>query len=52
MNFSKVVNLGIVACPGGEAFCDDIVEYLKRNYTAKHRQKVDLIAKVYGMTRD
>ncbi|MBO7047492.1 MAG: ribose-phosphate pyrophosphokinase-like domain-containing protein, partial [Spirochaetia bacterium] len=52
MNYSKVVNLGIVACPGGEAFCDTIVDYLKRNYTAKHRQKVDLIAKVYGMSRD
>ncbi|MBR4684731.1 MAG: ribose-phosphate diphosphokinase [Spirochaetia bacterium] len=52
MNYSKVVNLGIVACPGGEAFCDTIVDYLKRNYTAKHRQKVELIAKAYGISRD
>ena len=52
MNYSKVVNLGIVACPGGEAFCDTIVDYLKRNYTAKHRQKVELIAKAYGIPKD
>lgn len=52
MNFSKVVNLGIVSCPGGERFCDNIVAYLKRNYTLKHNRKVDLIARTYGMTRE
>lgn len=52
MNFSKVVNLGIVSCPGGERFCDNIVAYLKRNYTLKHNRKVDYIARTYGMTRE
>lgn len=52
MNFSKVANLGVVACPGGEKFADDVIAYLKRNYTNKHIKKVELLAKNYGMTKD
>jgi len=52
MNYSKVVNMGVVACPGGEAFCDSVVDYLKRNYTTRLNSKAEAISKAYGISKD
>ncbi len=52
MRFSKPVNLGIVACPGAEVFANDIVLNLKKNYSKKHKQKADLVSRLYGMERE
>ncbi len=52
MRFSKPVNLGIVACPGAEVFADDIILNLKKNYSKKHKQKADLVSRLYGMERE
>ena len=52
MRFSKPVNLGIVSCPGAEVFADDIILNLKKNYSKKHKQKADLVSRLYGMERE
>lgn len=52
MNFSKIVNLGVVACPGGERFSEEIIAYLKRNYINKHKKKIELLAATYGLTEE
>jgi ribose-phosphate pyrophosphokinase len=52
MRFSKPVNMGIVACPGAEVFADDIILNLKKNYTKKHKQKAELISRLYGMEKE
>lgn len=52
MRFSKPINLGIIACPGAEAFTDDIVLHLKKYYTRKHKSRVELISRAYGISQD
>ncbi len=52
MRYSKPVNLGIVACPGAEVFADDIVLHLKKYYMKKHKKKIELISRAYGMPQD
>ncbi len=52
MRFSKPVNLGIVACPGAELFTDDIILHLKKNYIKKHKKKIELISRAYGLPHD
>jgi ribose-phosphate pyrophosphokinase len=52
MRFSKPVNMGIVACPGAEVFADDIILNLKKNYSKKHKQKADIVSRLYGMERE
>ncbi len=52
MRFSRPVNLGIVACPGAELFADDIVLHLKKYYAKKHKKKIEIISRAYGMPKD
>ena len=52
MRFSKPVNMGIVACPGAEVFAEDVILNLKRNYTKKHKQKADIVSRLYGMEKE
>lgn len=49
MSFSKPTNLGIIACPGGEKFADEITIHLKQMFRKKFEKKTNLIAKKYGI---
>lgn len=44
--------MGVVACPGAEVFADDIILNLKKNYTKKHKQKADIVSRLYGMEKE
>ncbi|MBN2618610.1 MAG: ribose-phosphate diphosphokinase [Spirochaetales bacterium] len=52
MSFSQPTKLGIVACPGGEQFADEIITNLKSIYYRRFEKKTRNISKVYGVTEE
>lgn len=48
MPYSEPTNLAIVACPGGEAFADEVIEHLSRIYKHRFTLRNDAIARKYG----
>ncbi len=52
MSFSKPTTLGVIACPGGEAFADEIASHLKAIYKTRFEKKANYIARLYGMSRE
>ncbi len=52
MSFSKPTSLGIIACPGGEAFADEVASHLKAIYKTRFEKKVNYMAKLYGISRE
>ncbi|MDR3148207.1 MAG: ribose-phosphate pyrophosphokinase-like domain-containing protein, partial [Treponema sp.] len=49
MNYSNPVNLGILACPGGEVFADKVVTHLRKGYRKKLQGIAADMARRYGM---
>ncbi|MDR2376755.1 MAG: ribose-phosphate diphosphokinase [Treponema sp.] len=49
MNYSNPVNLGILACPGGEVFADEVVSHLRKGYRKKLQGIAGDMARRYGM---
>ncbi len=52
MSFAKPTSLGVIACPGGEQFADEIISHLKSIYRSRFDKKTNYIAKLYGMERE
>jgi len=52
MDFSRPIDLGVVACPGADFFADDIVSNLKKYYERKHEKQVSLLSEVYKTEKD
>ncbi len=52
MSFAKPTTLGVLACPGGEVFAEEIVAHLKTIYQRRFEQKARFVAKLYGMSRE
>lgn len=50
MSFSQPSKLGIVACPGGQKFADEIITNLKSIYFRRFEKKIRNLSKVYGVT--
>ncbi|HZK20571.1 MAG TPA: ribose-phosphate diphosphokinase [Treponemataceae bacterium] len=52
MPYTEPTNLAVVACPGGEAFADEVIIHLKRMYKHRYNLKRDVISKRYGISRE
>ncbi len=52
MSFSKPTSLGVIACPGGEAFADEITSHLKTIYRRRFDKKVSYISRLYNLDRE
>jgi len=39
MSFSKPTSLGVIACPGGEQFANEITSHLKTIYRTRFEKK-------------
>ncbi len=52
MPYSEPTNLGIIACPGGAAFADEVISHLRHIYKHRFTLKNDFIAKRYSMDKD
>jgi len=52
MSFSKPTSLGVIACPGGEQFADEITSHLKTIYRTRFEKKISYISRLYNMDRE
>jgi ribose-phosphate pyrophosphokinase len=49
MKYSSPANLAVLACPGGEAFADEIIAHLKKGYRRHFENMVTELVKQYGI---
>ena len=47
MNYSNPANLIVLACPGGEAFADEVIAHLKKGYRRSFENKIAELSKRY-----
>ena len=52
MPYSEPTNLAVVACPGGEAFANEVISHLRHMYKHRFSLKSDVISKRYGLERE
>ncbi len=52
MPYSEPTNLAIVACPGGEAFADEVITHLRHMYKHRFTLKNDVISKRYSVDKN
>ena len=52
MGFSKPTTLGVIACPGGENFANEITSHLKMIYQRRFEKKALFISKMYDLPRE
>ncbi len=52
MGFSKPTTLGVIACPGGEKFANEIISHLKMIYKRRFEKKALFISKLYDMPKE
>ncbi len=52
MIYSQPTNLGIVACPGGESFANEVIAHLKHIYKHRFGLKIDTLSKRYSVDKD
>lgn len=52
MGFSKPTTLGVIACPGGEKFANQIIGHLKTIYSRRFEKKAAYISKLYDKPRE
>jgi len=52
MSHIRPETLGIIACPGGEAFTDSIIKHLKRIYKRRFERKAALLAEKYERSKE
>ncbi len=52
MPYSEPTNLAVVACPGGEAFADEVITHLRHMYKHRFTLKNDVISKRYSLDKD
>jgi len=49
MNYSSPANLGVLACPGGEVFADEVISFFKKGYRRNFENSAAELAKRYGL---
>ena len=52
MSFAQPTTLGVVACPGGEVFAEEVIGHLQTIYRGRFERKVNFITELYGMERE
>lgn len=52
MSSIRPANLGVLACPGGKRFADEIIAHLKSIYLKKFDKKTTALAHRYGMPKE
>lgn len=52
MPYSEPTNLGVIACPGGAVFADEVIMHLRHMYKHRFTLKNDVISKRYNVDKD
>jgi len=51
MNQTNPANLGVIACPGGEVFAEEVIRHLKWEYRRHYERIIEELAKQYDIDR-
>ena len=52
MPYSEPSNLGIVACPGGAVFAEEVIVHIRHMYKHRFALKADVISNRYNIDKD
>lgn len=52
MPYSEPTNLGVIACPGGAVFADEVIAHLRHMYKHRFALKTDVISKRYNVEKE
>ena len=52
MPYSEPTDLAVIACPGGEAFAEEVITHLRHMYKHRFSLKSDVISKRYGLDKE
>ncbi len=52
MPYSEPTNLGVIACPGGAVFADEVIAHLRHMYKHRFSLKSDVISKRYNLEKE
>lgn len=52
MNYSDPARMGLLSCPGGERFAEQVVRRLSSIYRRRFDRKAEVLAQRYGMTKE
>ena len=52
MPYTEPTSLAIVACPGGEAFANEVITHLKHMYKHRFTLKNDVLSKRYELSKE
>ncbi|MDR1429742.1 MAG: ribose-phosphate diphosphokinase [Spirochaetaceae bacterium] len=52
MNFDNPANLGVLACPGGDSFAEEVIVHLRKLYRRHFERRVRELAETYHLDRD
>ena len=52
MPYTEPTSLAIVACPGGEAFANEVITHLKHMYKHRFTLKNDVVSKRYELSKE
>lgn len=52
MPYSEPTNLGVIACPGGAVFADEVIAHLRHMYKHRFALKRDVISKRYNFDKE
>jgi ribose-phosphate pyrophosphokinase len=52
MNFDNPANLGVLACPGGEKFAEEVIAHLCKLYRRNFERRVQALADNYHLDRE
>ncbi len=52
MSLSKSASLGIIACPGGETFVNDIIPHMKSIYRKRYEKMAQTLGQNYSLSRE
>lgn len=52
MSINRPTTLGVIACPGGKVFAQEIIVHLRRLYRRRWEKKVAALSHAYGMAEE
>ncbi len=52
MSFTNPNEMGVIACPGGEAFANEVIPILRNLYTRNYERKANELAKKHKLGKD
>lgn len=52
MSFANPTRMGVIACPGGESFANEVIPILRNLYRRNYERKANDLAKVHNLSKE